>query len=96
MSQLSDTTACSVDKTAVAASSTAEEPAEENLQVEHFQHQLKQAKSFLDESVLRFQDGVPLHKVGDLRGHESRLFSAEFSPKDDGLLVTSSEDNTCR
>mmetsp|Transcript_23362 Transcript_23362/g.55696 ORF Transcript_23362/g.55696 Transcript_23362/m.55696 type:complete len:509 (-) Transcript_23362:165-1691(-) len=73
MSQLSDTTACSVDKTAVAASSTAEEPAEENL-----------------------QDGVPLHKVGDLRGHESRLFSAEFSPKDDGLLVTSSEDNTCR
>jgi WD40 repeat protein len=34
--------------------------------------------------------------VGDLTGHESRVFKATFSPVDDTLLATCSEDATCR
>uniref|UniRef100_A0A7S4NIX0 Anaphase-promoting complex subunit 4 WD40 domain-containing protein n=1 Tax=Guillardia theta TaxID=55529 RepID=A0A7S4NIX0_GUITH len=37
-----------------------------------------------------------LNKVGELRGHESRVFSCCFSPVDETLLATCSEDNTCR
>ena len=34
--------------------------------------------------------------VGELEGHESRVFKAVFSPIDDTLLATCSEDDTCR
>ena len=37
-----------------------------------------------------------LKTVGVLKGHESRVFKAVFSPIDDTLLATCSEDATCR
>ena len=47
-----------------------------------------------------FDSRVPhradLKTVGVLRGHESRVFKATFSPIDDTLLATCSEDATCR
>eukprot|EP00293_Proteomonas_sulcata_P006810 CAMPEP_0184323046 /NCGR_PEP_ID=MMETSP1049-20130417/128244_1 /TAXON_ID=77928 /ORGANISM="Proteomonas sulcata, Strain CCMP704" /LENGTH=88 /DNA_ID=CAMNT_0026644409 /DNA_START=145 /DNA_END=407 /DNA_ORIENTATION=- len=39
---------------------------------------------------------MELTQVARLVGHESRVFSAEFCPVDDGLLATCSEDQTCR
>ena len=47
-----------------------------------------------------FDSRVPhradLKTVGVQRGHESRVFKATFSPIDDTLLATCSEDATCR
>ena len=39
---------------------------------------------------------TPVVHMHDLSGHESRVFKASFSPVDDTLLATCSEDATCR
>ncbi len=93
MAQLSDTEASSVAASEGAAVSGDSVPNEVRSSPKTSQRVFFRG---CEQGELGLQDEVKLHKVGDLRGHESRVFSAEFSPRDDGLLVTCSEDATCR
>ncbi|MGB1595720.1 MAG: hypothetical protein ACPIOQ_23365, partial [Promethearchaeia archaeon] len=40
--------------------------------------------------------GTAIDTAGELHGHESRVFKASFSPVNDTLLATASEDATVR
>jgi WD40 repeat protein len=40
--------------------------------------------------------GAAIETAGELLGHDSRVFKASFSPVNDALLATCSEDATCR